>query len=113
MIREGVHAMWPLRRMTGPAAAICAILTAAPQQQITAVDPYPTGKPDVTISLWDGFSQGSENDAFNAMVANFEKVHPNIHVKVTGNINDTQIQQGIKAGGAQSPDVAVSFTTDD
>lgn len=113
--------MWQPRRMTGPAAAISAVLTAAacagntaaPQQAITAVDPYPTTKPDVTISLWDGFSQGSENDAFNAMITNFEKVHPNIHVKVTGNIGDTQIQQGIKAGGAQSPDVAVSFTTDD
>jgi multiple sugar transport system substrate-binding protein len=110
-----------LRRMTGPAAAIaasltaaaCAGTTAAPQQQITAVDPYPTSKPAVTINLWHGFSQGSENDAFNAMIASFEKAHPNIHVKVTGNITDTQIQQGIKAGGSQSPDVAVSFTTDD
>ncbi len=110
-----------LRRMTGPAAAIaasltaaaCAGTTAAPQQQITAVDPYPTSKPAVTINLWHGFSEGSENDAFNAMVASFEKAHPNIHVKVTGNITDTQIQQGIKAGGSQSPDVAVSFTTDD
>jgi multiple sugar transport system substrate-binding protein len=110
-----------LRRMTGSAAAIaasltaaaCAGTTAAPQQQITAVDPYPTGKPDVTVNLWHGFSEGSENDAFNAMVASFEKAHPNIRVKVTGNITDTQIQQGIKAGGSQSPDVAVSFTTDD
>ncbi len=110
-----------LRRITGPSAAIAAVLTAAacagttaaPQQKITAVDPYPASKPDVTINLWHGFSEGSENDAFNAMVATFEKAHPNIHVKVTGNITDTQIQQGIKAGGAQSPDVAVSFTTDD
>ena len=110
-----------LRRMTGSAAAIAPVLTAAAcagstapaQQKITAVDPYPTSKPDVTINLWHGFSEGSENDAFNAMVASFEKAHPNIHVKVTGNITDTQIQQGIKAGGSQSPDVAVSFTTDD
>jgi multiple sugar transport system substrate-binding protein len=107
--------------MTGTAAAIaasltaaaCAGTTAAPQQKITAVDPYPTSKPAVTINLWHGFSEGSENDAFNAMIASFEKAHPNIHVKVTGNITDTQIQQGIKAGGSQSPDVAVSFTTDD
>jgi multiple sugar transport system substrate-binding protein len=113
--------MWQLRRMTGPAAAISAVLTAAAcagntaaaPQKITAVDPYPASKPNVTISLWDGFSQGSENDAFNAMVATFQKAHPNINVKITGNIGDTQIQQGIKAGGAQSPDVAVSFTTDD
>jgi len=110
-----------VRRMTGPAAAIaacltaaaCAGTTAAPQQKITAVDPYPTTKPDVTINLWHGFSEGSENDAFNAMVKSFEAAHPNIHVNVTGNITDTQIQQGIKAGGAKAPDVTVSFTTDD
>ncbi|MGH6654960.1 MAG: extracellular solute-binding protein [Actinocrinis sp.] len=110
-----------LRRITGPSAAIAAVLTAAacagttaaPQQKITAVDAYPATKPAVTINLWHGFSEGSENDAFNAMVASFEKAHPNIHVKVTGNITDTQIQQGIKGGGSQSPDVAVSFTTDD
>lgn len=113
--------MWHLRRMTSSAAAIAAVLTAAAcagntapaQQKITAVDPYPLSKPDVTINLWHGFSEGSENDAFNAMVTTFEKAHPNIRVKTTGNITDTQIQQGIKAGGSQSPDVAVSFTTDD
>jgi multiple sugar transport system substrate-binding protein len=109
------------RRVFGIAAALAASLTAAAcagntggaTQTITAMDPYPLSKPTVTIKLWDGFSQGSENDAFNAMVGTFEKAHPNIHVAITGNINDTQIQQGIKAGGGQSPDVAVSFTTDD
>ncbi|HEU5333956.1 MAG TPA: extracellular solute-binding protein [Actinocrinis sp.] len=109
------------RRIPGIAAALAASLTAAAcagntggsTQTVNGVDPYPASKPAVTIKLWDGFSQGSENDAFNAMVATFEKAHPNIHVAVTGNINDTQIQQGIKAGGSQSPDVAVSFTTDD
>jgi multiple sugar transport system substrate-binding protein len=85
------------RRISGIAAAVAASLTAAAcagntggsTQTITAADPYPASKPPV------------------------EKAHPNIKVAVTGNINDTQIQQGIKAGGAQSPDVAVSFTTDD
>lgn len=97
----------------GLTAAACTGATTAPQPAVTAADAYPPGRPPVTVALWDGFSQGSENDAFNAMVKTFEAAHPNIHVTVTGDITDTQIQQGIKAGGAQSPDVAVSFTTDD
>jgi multiple sugar transport system substrate-binding protein len=100
---------------------VCAVLTAAActgtgpaaQQSINAADPYPLSKPAVTLKLWHGFSQGTETSAFNAMIASFEKAHPNINVDATPNITDTQIQAGIKAGGSNAPDVAVSFTTDD
>jgi multiple sugar transport system substrate-binding protein len=109
------------RRITGIAAVIAATLAAAActgggpakQQTITSVDPYPLSMPTVTIRLWHGFSEGIETAAFGAMISSFEKAHPNIKVVQTPNIGDTQIINGIKAGGSNAPDVAVSFTTDD
>jgi multiple sugar transport system substrate-binding protein len=110
-----------MRRITGMTAIAAAALAATActgggavkQQTITSVDPYPTSMPNVTIKLWHGFSEGVETTAFNAMITAFEKVHPNIKVVATPNIGDSQIQAGIKAGGGNAPDVAVSFTTDD
>lgn len=94
-------------------AAACTGTGPAAQQSVNAADPYPLSKPDVTLKLWHGFSEGSETTAFNAMISSFEQAHPNIKVDATPNISDTQIQSGIKAGGSNAPDVAVSFTTDD
>ena len=83
------------------------------QPTITAADAYPPSAPPVTITLFDGFSEGVETDGFNAMINAFEKAHPNITVDVTPNVTDQQIISGIKAGGSQAPDVAVSSTSDD
>ncbi|WP_037906888.1 extracellular solute-binding protein [Actinacidiphila yeochonensis] len=67
---------------------------------------------DVTITFWHGWSAPSELKAVNADVARFEKLHPNIHVKVQGNITDDKINQALRAGGPTAPDVVSSFTTD-
>ena len=40
------------------------------------------------------------------------QAHPNIHVKVVGNITDDKINQALRAGGDNAPDVVSSFTTD-
>lgn len=67
---------------------------------------------DVTITFWHGWSAPSELKAINDNVARFEKAHPNIHVKVQGNITDDKINQALRAGGSKAPDVVSSFTTD-
>ncbi|GAA1415519.1 hypothetical protein GCM10009601_05330 [Streptomyces thermospinosisporus] len=41
----------------------------------------------------------------------FEKAHPDIKVKVVGNINDDKLNQALRAGGSKGPDVVSSFTT--
>ncbi|RZS90030.1 carbohydrate ABC transporter substrate-binding protein (CUT1 family) [Motilibacter rhizosphaerae] len=64
----------------------------------------------VTISFWHGWSQPHELAAINQTIAAFEKAHPNITVKATGNITDDKILQGIRSG--HGPDVVSSFTTD-
>ena len=113
--------MRSIRRYTGFVAA-CALMftltactgpTQAAQPMVTASDAYPFDAPPVTITLFDGFSEGVETAGFNAMIAAFEKTHANITVKVTPNVTDQQIVSGIKAGGSQAPDVAVSGTSDD
>jgi multiple sugar transport system substrate-binding protein len=67
---------------------------------------------DVTITFWHGWTAANEVQAINANVKAFEKVHPNIHVKVQGNITDDKINQALRASGANAPDVVSSFTTD-
>ena len=67
---------------------------------------------DVTITFWHGWSAPSEVKAIQANVAAFEKAHPNIHVKVVGNITDDKINQALRAGGAKPPTSVSSFTTD-
>ncbi|MEV6267950.1 ABC transporter substrate-binding protein [Kribbella sp. NPDC051936] len=67
---------------------------------------------DVSITFWHGWSAPGEVAAIASDVKAFEAKHPNIHVKVVGNINDDKIKQALRAGGANAPDVVSSFTTD-
>ncbi|MCX4667170.1 ABC transporter substrate-binding protein [Streptomyces sp. NBC_01381] len=66
---------------------------------------------ETTINFWHGWSAPSEVKAVQANVDAFEKAHPNIHVKVVGNMNDDKINQALRAGGSKAPDVISSFTT--
>ncbi|WP_280464889.1 extracellular solute-binding protein [Nocardia brasiliensis] len=67
---------------------------------------------NVSITFWHGWSQDNEVQAIEANVAAFEKLHPNIDVKVVGNIADDKSEQALRAGGSEAPDVVSSFTTD-
>ncbi|MEU9097476.1 ABC transporter substrate-binding protein [Streptomyces sp. NPDC048361] len=66
---------------------------------------------DTTITFWHGWSAPNEVAAIQANVDAFQKAHPNIHVKVVGNVNDDKINQALRAGGSSAPDVVSSFTT--
>ncbi|WP_328326590.1 MULTISPECIES: ABC transporter substrate-binding protein [unclassified Streptomyces] len=65
-----------------------------------------------TITFWHGWSAASEVKAIQADVDRFEKIHPNIKVKVVGNMTDDKINQALRGGGSDAPDVVSSFTTD-
>jgi multiple sugar transport system substrate-binding protein len=61
------------------------------------------------ITLWVGFSE-RELGVVKSAVADFEKSHPSIKVKVVGGISDDKIIASIRGGN--SPDLAQSFTAD-
>lgn len=67
---------------------------------------------ETTITFWHGWSAPSEAKAIQANVAAFQQKNPKIKVKVVGNITDDKINQALRAGGANAPDVVSSFTTD-
>ncbi|MEV6764126.1 ABC transporter substrate-binding protein [Streptomyces sp. NPDC051105] len=66
---------------------------------------------DTTINFWHAWSAPSEVKAVNALIAGFEKAHPNIHVNVVGNMTDDKMNQALRTGGDKAPDVISSFTT--
>lgn len=91
-------------------AAIALLASACTGQSSTSADDDATK--DVTITFWHGWTAPNELKAINDNVARFEKAHPNIHVKVQGNITDDKINQALRSGGDKAPDVVSSFTTD-
>ncbi|MFF7946787.1 ABC transporter substrate-binding protein [Streptomyces griseorubiginosus] len=66
---------------------------------------------ETTINFWHAWSADSEVAGVKALVAGFEKAHPNIHVNVVGNMTDDKINQALRTGGPKAPDVISSFTT--
>ncbi|MEG3628686.1 ABC transporter substrate-binding protein [Streptomyces poriticola] len=68
-------------------------------------------KAGTTLTFWHGWSAPAEVRAVQENVDRFEKAHPYIKVKVVGNINDDKLNQALRAGGSNGPDVVSSFTT--
>ncbi|MCX4543533.1 ABC transporter substrate-binding protein [Streptomyces sp. NBC_01565] len=91
-------------------AAISVLATACTGQSGAAAADDP--KADVTLNFWHGWSAPGEAKAIEENIARFERAHPNIKVKVTGNMTDDKINQALRAGGDKAPDVVSSFTTD-
>ncbi|MEV0252972.1 ABC transporter substrate-binding protein [Streptomyces sp. NPDC050732] len=65
----------------------------------------------VTLKFWHGWATPGEVKAINDSIDRFEKLHPNIDVKATGNVSDETVNQALRAGGDKAPDVVSSFTT--
>ncbi|MEW2548217.1 ABC transporter substrate-binding protein [Streptomyces sp. NPDC047002] len=91
----------------GAAAALLLAGCANPSTGSATDDP---SKP-VTLKFWHGWSDANEVKAIDASIARFEKLHPNIKVQSTGNVSDDTINQALRAGGSDTPDVVTSFTT--
>ncbi|KUL50383.1 sugar ABC transporter substrate-binding protein [Streptomyces sp. NRRL F-4489] len=65
----------------------------------------------VTLTFWHGWSTPAEVKAIDDSIARFGKRHPNITVKTVGNVSDDTMNQALRAGGGDAPDVVSSFTT--
>ncbi|MFE7129566.1 ABC transporter substrate-binding protein [Streptomyces sp. NPDC057638] len=68
-------------------------------------------KAETTLTFWHGWSAPSEVKAIQSNIARFMAKHPNIKVKIVSNMTDDKINQALRAGGSQAPDVVSSFTT--
>lgn len=101
------------RGLSASAAGFAVVLTASAciGSSSTGASDDPSAK-DVTITFWHGWSAPNEVKGIQSTIDAFEKTHPNIHVKPVGNITDDKINQALRAGGSNAPDVVSSFTTD-
>ncbi|MDT6985943.1 ABC transporter substrate-binding protein [Streptomyces lusitanus] len=91
------------------AASLALLTTACTGQSDSGATDDPNAR--TTLTFWHGWSAPSEVKAVQQVVDRFEKAHPNITVKVVGNINDDKLNQALRAGGSNGPDVVSSFTT--
>ncbi|MFD8865158.1 ABC transporter substrate-binding protein [Streptomyces sp. NPDC059590] len=99
----------PLPHLASALGAAALLLAGCANPSTGSADDDPT-KP-VTLKFWHGWSEKNEVNAINASIARFEKLHPNIKVKSVGNVTDETINQALRAGGGDAPDVVTSFTT--
>jgi multiple sugar transport system substrate-binding protein len=90
-------------------ASLALLATACTGQPESGATDDPNAR--TTLTFWHGWSAPAEVRAVQANVDRFEKAHPHIKVKVVGNINDDKLNQALRAGGSNGPDVVSSFTT--
>ncbi|MGW1072771.1 ABC transporter substrate-binding protein [Streptomyces sp. NPDC002537] len=102
--RRAPALLLPLLAVLGLLAAGCA----SPGRGSADDDPAAP----VTLRFWHGWSEQNEVKAIDESIARFERLHPNIRVKATGNVTDATVNQALRAGGGDAPDVVSSFTTD-
>ncbi len=99
-----------IRKTAFVLTASLALLTTACTGQSSSGANDDTSK-ETTINFWHAWSAPTETKAVNALIAGFEKAHPNIHVNVVANMTDDKINQALRTGGDKAPDVISSFTT--
>ncbi|MEW1660391.1 ABC transporter substrate-binding protein [Streptomyces sp. NPDC093707] len=114
--RPGVRPRPPLRPHARPRRGLPAALAAAGLLAAGCAHPSVGSDRDdpaapVTLTFWHGWSERGEVKAIDDGIARFEKLHPNITVKTVGNVSDATMNQALRAGGSDAPDVVSSFTT--
>ena len=87
-------------------AAVIVLLTALVVSAGFAVA-SPTHAHKTKLTIWVGWSQGTELITFKKLIAEYEKKTPGVTVDVVGGINDTKIIAALRAGNA--PDIVSSF----
>ncbi|QHC21048.1 ABC transporter substrate-binding protein [Streptomyces sp. GS7] len=99
----------PRIRLPAALAGAALLLAGCAQPAIGSDRDDPTAP--VTLTFWHGWSNADEVKAVDDSIARFEKLHPNIQVRATGNVTDDTMNQALRAGGGDAPDVVSSFTT--
>src|SRR5207249_2958507 len=95
-----------MRRGVIAAVVLVAILAAV--AGATARSAAHAGTKADTITIWVGWS-ARELSVFKKIVAEYDKNHSDVNVKVVGGINDDKITAAIRSG--KVPDVVSSFTS--
>jgi multiple sugar transport system substrate-binding protein len=89
------------------AVAIAALVAVSSRGAATAA---PTAKKVDNLTVWAGWSASThELKVFKSVVAEYDRKHPNVTVKVVGDINDNKITAAIRTGTV--PDVVSSFNS--
>jgi multiple sugar transport system substrate-binding protein len=91
------------------AAAIGLVTALAVSAGFASAGPTQAGKRAGTtkLTIWVGWSAGTELISFKKLIAEYVKKHPSVSVSVVGGINDDKIIAALRAGNA--PDVVSSF----
>ncbi|MER6612531.1 ABC transporter substrate-binding protein [Streptomyces xantholiticus] len=101
-------------RTPGVALAATAAISLLASACTGSADSRATDDPNArtTLTFWHGWSAPGEVAAIEANIKSFEKKHPNITVEIVKGITDDKLNQALRAGGSNAPDVVSSFTTD-
>src|SRR3954452_1450236 len=94
-----------MRKRTATAVVLIAALVVAAAAAARNVH----GAGPTKLTVWAGWSAGHELKVFKAVVAEYDRKHPEVTVNVVGGINDNKIVAAIRAGTA--PDVVSSFNS--
>ncbi len=91
------------------AAAIGLVAALAVSASFASASPTQSGtRTKVTpLTIWVGWSAGTELISFKKLIAEYSKQHPEVSIKVVGGINDDKIIAALRAGNA--PDIVSSF----
>ena len=91
------------------AVVLATLVATATGFALTAKGSASSSKASATkLTIWVGWS-ARELKEFKGVVAEYDKKHPEVDIKVVGSINDTKITNAIRSGNA--PDVVSSFTS--
>ncbi len=95
------------RRATAVIALLVLVLVATVGAVSSSAAPDRTTATKLTV--WVGWSAGTELKEFQALVAEYDKKNAGVEIKVVGGINDNKIIAALRSGTA--PDVVSSFSS--
>ncbi|MFC5804195.1 ABC transporter substrate-binding protein [Streptomyces formicae] len=96
--------------LAAAASSIALLATACTGSNDAGATDDPKAK--TTLTFWHGWSAPGEVKAIEENIKSFEAKNPNITVKVVKGITDDKLNQALRTGGSNAPDVVSSFTTD-
>src|SRR3954471_13867178 len=95
-----------MKRVAAAVAVLAGLVVGA---SLASASPAHTGKASATtLTVWVGWS-ARELSEFKKVVAEYDRKHADVAVRVVGGINDEKIIASLRAGDA--PDVVSSFTS--
>ena len=98
-----------MKRIAAAAVVLGAFALAAGAAQSSKGAPTSAKAEPVNLTIWAPWTARELNE-FKKVVGMYDKAHPNVTVKVVGNISDDKITAAIRSG--KVPDVVISWSSD-